>query len=140
MRLIDADVLLEPIADCEERETCDGCPCRILDCEDFERVLKAAPTVEPTNKVIAEVKIDQDELDELMERFKKETVQLMPLIPQWIPVTERLPEKPGKYLVTVQNGNVYSGTYDAYSKRFHCAAIAWMELPEPYREESEDDH
>ena len=45
MRLIDADVLLEPIADCEERETCIGCQCRILDCEDFEKVIKAAPTI-----------------------------------------------------------------------------------------------
>ena len=86
MRLIDADVLLEPIADCEERETCIGCPCRILDCEDFERVLKAAPTVELTNKVIAEVKVDTDEI---MKRVNEE---ILPLIPKWIPVTERLPE------------------------------------------------
>ena len=54
---------------------------------------------------------------------------------RWIPVTERLPDKPGKYLVTVQNGNVYAGTYDKFSKRFQCAAVAWMSLPEPYKGE-----
>lgn len=53
----------------------------------------------------------------------------------WIPVSERLPDKPGKYLVTVRNGNVYSGTFDKISNRFMCAATAWMPLPEPYKEE-----
>ena len=52
----------------------------------------------------------------------------------WIPVSERLPEKNGKYLVTVRNGNVYAGVYDAFSGRFQCAATAWMPLPEPYTE------
>ena len=37
--------------------------------------------------------------------------------PKWIPVEERLPENSGSYLVTVQNGNVYSATFDAYSKK-----------------------
>lgn len=55
----------------------------------------------------------------------------------WIPVSERLPEKNGKYLVTVRNGNVYAGVYDAFSGRFQCAATAWMPLPEPYRESEE---
>ena len=51
----------------------------------------------------------------------------------WIPVSERLPEKTGKYLVTVKNGNVYAGVFDEYSGKFQCAATAWMPLPEPYR-------
>ena len=53
----------------------------------------------------------------------------------WIPVSERLPEQSGKYLVTVSNGNVYAGTFSAYEKRFSCAAVAWMPLPEPYEED-----
>ena len=52
----------------------------------------------------------------------------------WIPVSERLPDKPGKYLVTVKNGNVYAGTFCVVSGRFQCAAVAWMPLPEPYKE------
>lgn len=56
---------------------------------------------------------------------------------KWIPVTKRLPEESGKYLVTVSNGNVYAGTFSAFEKRFSCAAIAWMPLPAPYEEESD---
>lgn len=54
---------------------------------------------------------------------------------QWIPCSKRLPEKPGKYLVTVRNGNVYAGTFDVISGKFQCAATAWMPLPEPYKGE-----
>ena len=54
---------------------------------------------------------------------------------RWIPVTERLPEKTGKYLVTVQNGNVYAGTFSAFENKFSCAATAWMDLPDPYKGE-----
>lgn len=52
---------------------------------------------------------------------------------KWIPVSERLPEKTGKYLVTVKNGNVYAGVFDEYSGQFQCAATAWMPLPDPYQ-------
>lgn len=58
---------------------------------------------------------------------------------RWIPVAERLPEKTGKYLVTVKNGNVYATAYCAMDKKFNCAAVAWMELPEPYKEEGDNE-
>lgn len=58
---------------------------------------------------------------------------------RWIPVSERLPEKTGKYLVTVKNGNVYATAYCAMDKKFNCAAVAWMELPEPYKEEGDNE-
>lgn len=57
---------------------------------------------------------------------------------RWIPVEERLPENPGKYLVTVKNGNVYAGTFDKISGKFQGAVTAWMPLPSPYTAESED--
>ena len=53
---------------------------------------------------------------------------------RWIPVFEKLPEQTGKYLVTVKNGNVYATAYCAMDKKFNCAAVAWMDLPEPYKE------
>jgi len=59
----------------------------------------------------------------------------LPSAQQWIPCSERMPEKPGKYLVTVKNGNVYAGTFDVISGKFQCAATAWMPLPEPWRGE-----
>ena len=86
--------------------------------------------------------------------------------PQWIPCTERLPEKYGWYQVTLKDGRVsrlyydYKGDrwldnvrkhmfelYDIYSKITHKRiteekedvywddwVVAWMPLPEPYRE------
>lgn len=57
---------------------------------------------------------------------------------RWIPVSERVPEKTGKYLVTVKNGNVYAGVFDEVSGRFQSAVTAWQSLPTPYTE-SEDD-
>ena len=62
----------------------------------------------------------------------KSVVKELKAKPPWIPVTERLPKKSGKYLVTVRNGNVYAGTFDETSGRFQCAATAWMPLPEAY--------
>lgn len=59
----------------------------------------------------------------------------------WIPVSERLPEKSGRYLVTTKNGIVTIGIYDkfieaAWNGRLKNAVIAWWgaELPEPYKE------
>ena len=67
-------------------------------------------------------------------------IQEFPPARRWIPVTERLPEKTGKYLVSVKNGNVYAGTFSAYEGAFNCAATAWMELPEPYKEPEDPSH
>ena len=71
-------------------------------------------------------------------------------IPRWIPVSERLPKKSGQYLITVKYKHV-DGYEDIYAEHGewsagrwdmfcfgHCGEvegiIAWMPLPEPYRE------
>lgn len=64
-------------------------------------------------------------------------------IPRWIPVTERLPEEEGQYLVCC-NGNYpieVGGFYiDEDGERYFCCdwndpddIEAWMPLPEPYK-------
>lgn len=61
---------------------------------------------------------------------------------QWIPVSERLPEECGDYLVTKKtigwNCEEYQTNDIAYydSDGFHKAdtVVAWMPLPEPYKE------
>ena len=82
---------------------------------------------------------------------------------EWIPCTERLPEKSGRYLVT-RGSNVFSSLWNKldilnysdlmglkkekiwwsgnvgkidFEKCDH--VIAWMPLPEPYREERRQD-
>jgi len=75
---------------------------------------------------------------------------LMGTVREWIPCSERMPEEEGAYLVTeVSYGELYvsKGYYvqengeriwrnDTYEYDI-IDPIAWMELPEPYREDKE---
>lgn len=73
----------------------------------------------------------------------------------WIPVTERLPEEDGRYLVTFKNGikvcmvgygyckrtvlgyPIGHGWYSLEEAQYYAedSIIAWMHLPEPYKED-----
>ena len=71
---------------------------------------------------------------------------------RWIPCGERLPEEDGQYLITVkykhvndsyedvyaEHGEWYDGRWDMFCFG-HCGEvediIAWMPLPEPYKED-----
>lgn len=75
----------------------------------------------------------------------------------WIPVTERLPEEDGRYLVTFKNGikvcmvgygsckrtvlgyPIGHGWYSLEEAQYYAedSIIVWMHLPEPYKEEDE---
>lgn len=74
---------------------------------------------------------------------------------RWIPVSERLPEKNGDYICTIRVVDYYtneSGEYKEHSV-FRCVkvlnyqdgfpykynVIAWMPLPEAYKEAENDD-
>ena len=59
--------------------------------------------------------------------------------PEWIPVSERLPEDEGWYLVTDDSGGVLWLEVEHYDPEFglkpFCTIqnpVAWMSLPEPY--------
>ena len=58
--------------------------------------------------------------------------------PHWIPVTERLPEASGLYLVSVKNDHERRYSKTAWFEKDVWFArqdvIAWMPLPEPYKE------
>ena len=63
---------------------------------------------------------------------------------QWIPVSERLPEDEGWYLVTDDSGGVLWLEVEHYGQEFglkpFCTIqnpVAWMPLPEPYKDGEE---
>lgn len=56
---------------------------------------------------------------------------------EWIPCSERLPEKDGKYLVTMKGWEskklmVTTSIFANSTKEFYPNCIAWTPLPEPY--------
>ena len=82
--------------------------------------------------------------------FKLAVKNLPPAQPEqrWIPCSERLPEHGGRYLISVLDGINRRTTVAPYLPRCKAWAmngrmaywkvIAWLPLPEPYREEEKD--
>lgn len=56
-------------------------------------------------------------------------------VPRWIPVTERLPEESGEYLVVLDSLIYFSWFYkdDGVWSFKNADIVAWMRLPEPYK-------
>lgn len=78
-----------------------------------------------------------EQLQEDLEQDEKEN--------GWIPVSERLPKASGTYQVTCMDGRIYRSTYAKFQcklkrweltgARSYWKVIAWMYLPEPYKED-----
>lgn len=58
-------------------------------------------------------------------------------LPKWIPCEERLPSKDGRYLIVGRQGAVNILPYRDGRWYGRWGVIAWMPLPEPYREDGE---
>lgn len=76
-------------------------------------------------------------LIDYMERMEKEPER------KWIPVSERLPEEAGNYLVTRSGytwvANWFNDTWWGVEKKYRWTNIdAWQPLPEPYKEREEE--
>ncbi|MBR2895941.1 MAG: DUF551 domain-containing protein [Oscillospiraceae bacterium] len=59
---------------------------------------------------------------------------------RWIPCSERLPEESGNYLTSTCFSEVYCDYWCSYIEKWNRTEkiLAWMPLPEPYREEGEE--
>lgn len=82
------------------------------------------------------------------EQELKELPSVTPQHTRWIPVTERLPEKQGWYLVTDAAGGMRMTEYSFFVPQDgemeepywdYTNVVAWMPLPSPYKVESEDE-
>ena len=57
---------------------------------------------------------------------------------EWIPVSERLPEKDDLYLICFDDGE-YDLVYFSKGAFSYSGVIAWMPLPKPYKAEMESE-
>lgn len=76
---------------------------------------------------------DENELD---GNEMRDLVEFLSKLPRWIPVSERLPDKNGRYLVTVKQGYITFGTWVDVAENW-AQVTAWMPLPQPYKEREE---
>ena len=97
------------------------------------------------------VGLSVDDVKKVTDEVVKGLKQLPSAQPeqQWIPCSERLPKEYGNYLITKHNGDVDVGTIDPKKKGVWSACdadgfywirevVAWMPLPEPYKEEKNE--
>ena len=82
----------------------------------------------------------------MVERKQRDVdiLENLPSAQRWIPVTERLPEKEGAYIVCTDNDGIMYTHFYSSSKRFSSTRlnnhiVAWMERPAPYRAEKGDE-
>lgn len=109
----------------ETRKIIYGCLCKLKDYEDI------GPSPEQLKKI-----------DELFSEAYKELGQLKQKVNDigWIPCSERFPENEGMYLITskvLDKTEIQYVFYQPNIGMFICngTPLAWMPLPEPYREE-----
>ncbi len=83
------------------------------------------------------------QMKKLMDRCDKLMINLVnsPIAQQWIPVSEGLPENEKYVLVTTVSGDVTDAKYWQKEGLWVMdltimSVIAWMPLPEPYKERS----
>ena len=79
-----------------------------------------------------EVKFDKEQLQELVDKTKAEVLASIEL-GEWIPVSERLPEKKGYFLTSTVFNDVYCDFWNGEEFERTEMILAWMPLPEPYK-------
>lgn len=74
-----------------------------------------------------------------MESLNKLTIKPCSEGFEWIPCKERLPEKDGRYIVTIHSSSTFVAVEfwqnGRWSFRWNEDVTAWAELPEPYEED-----
>ncbi len=126
----------------------------IEECKSELRMLPSAQLEERTNKRTETHACDLIDrrmaIDEITEYSSgnsiymsvgelKRRIEALPSAQQWIPCSERMPDKECFALVTVNDGAIYTDLslfrHDGKFIEHTGDVIAWMPLPEPYRGE-----
>ena len=77
-----------------------------------------------------------------LQEFEERAIDtVLNAIPEWIPVTERLPKEDGSYLVSGKWGSGKESVGDCefsvedgyFQTAWNFDVLAWMPLPEPYK-------
>ena len=105
-------------------------------------VIGALPSAQPEAHVIKlRMDIDKDAFLEAWKAAQKDMTFLPPENDGWIPVSERLPEKRGCYLVTNSDHAEFEADInywvDGHWLFPNDNPIAWRPLPEPYKGDEE---
>ena len=93
------------------------------------------------NRRVADMDISQDFKIELLGMVAAIGCKHEQTAQHWIPCSERLPEKDGKYLVTHRKFGKLEATWNIFYGGDHDSwlwndeIIAWMPLPDPWRGE-----
>ncbi len=70
--------------------------------------------------------------DHCFEDVLQYVIRMLEQEPKWIPVTKRLPEENGGYLVVAKRGYVTTALWVGNAEKWK-EITAWMPLPEPYK-------
>lgn len=99
-------------------------------------------TNEEAQIIIGNIPIKPEALDDcydITEYQEAKTMAIQALAQtEWIPVSERLPDENGSYLVTVKRGYIVLGLWIGVAENW-ANVIAWLPLPPCYKpKESEE--
>lgn len=156
MRLIDADALIKDITNSADLGGELGKVVEVV--KAYTKFMVAtAPTIQTAQPEPIRLRLDHELSKEEYEKLKKDCAEQLIILlpkesaPQWIPCSDRLPEEPYGCLVTVWDTNPitmdefenilpyfvgWDGEQwnDADGEQCPFEVIAWMPLPEPYKE------
>lgn len=146
MRLIDGDALKQTFcAECTHTLKCS-------DCDIDYHFEKLAPTIQQPYFIQLKNIVSNDDFRRIWEDLKHqcgnivllhEYEQLVYPTQRWIPRSERLPLDHDSVLITDYDYWIDIGYYDGQTWHYSDAVgtpkvVAWMPLPEAYREEPDD--
>lgn len=121
-----------------------------------ERLRKNSASLEITFSTAENLREAADTIEELSAKLQAANMERSSQYYNggWIPCSERLPEEYGEYICTMSNGNVEECGFvpsdekglipgwatceaDGFRKLDYQDIIAWMPLPQPYKEREE---